>query len=299
MGEDTFGSIQFAFRVFDTTHSHAVSVPVFKRVLSQFGFLDDARILFQSSEADAGDRHVGESTRCPVVIGVMDCLLVAMLGGRNSRDARVRLEDMKHLSSWQTHSEAWCEDDCEDAQATEVQASERKPKGKREAASQVKIPEEPSIPAASSRTHCSSRSYTSMSDFFHYCRVPRELDIMTDVSAKHRSKHRQAMCKTFSANEVLKRDDTSAAGQFKLPPSPYGRPVVGNTWVGDRGGGNSKLGSSVSLPSLLSKMGCHMKEKLEAPACREPAAVVCHVIYEEPAAVAHARVELAKLPSLQ
>merc|ERR1712224_403846 len=98
--------------------------------------------------------------------------------------------------------------------------------------------------AASSRTYGSSRSYTSMSEYFHYCRVPKELEIFTDVRAKHQSKNRQGMCKTFCATEVLKRDCTSAAEKFNLPPSPYGRPVLGKSWVSDRPcGGNSKLGS--------------------------------------------------------
>merc|ERR1719181_529020 len=87
--EDTFGSIQFAFRVLDTTHSNAVSLPVFKRVLSEFGFQGDARILFQSLKPDAGTRQC-------------------------SRDARLRLDDMKHLSSWESRSQANMHDDGED-----------------------------------------------------------------------------------------------------------------------------------------------------------------------------------------
>merc|ERR1719181_128443 len=86
--EDTFGSIPFAFRVLDTTHSNAVSLPVFKRVLTEFGFPGDARNLFQSLKPDAGGRQC-------------------------SRDARLRLEDMKHLSSWESRAEALFEDEHE------------------------------------------------------------------------------------------------------------------------------------------------------------------------------------------
>merc|ERR1719375_1351351 len=102
--EDTFGSIPFAFRVLDTTHSNAVSLPVFKRVLSDFGFQGDARVLFQSLKPDAGGRQC-------------------------SRDARLRLEDMKHLCSWESRADALADDRDEELAAGRVAENNLKVKG--------------------------------------------------------------------------------------------------------------------------------------------------------------------------
>merc|ERR1719476_191671 len=77
--ELTFGTIQRAFRVLDVSRSNSLSFPVFKRALRDFGFKGDARVLFQSLKPDAAGRQGG-------------------------RDARLTLEDLRYLSSWE------CED---------------------------------------------------------------------------------------------------------------------------------------------------------------------------------------------
>jgi hypothetical protein len=254
--EDTFGSIPFAFRVLDTTHSNAVSLPVFKRVLSDFGFQGDARVLFQSLKPDAGGRQC-------------------------SRDARLRLDDMKHLSSWESQAEASAagfEKDLEDIQAADTQGSEVKSKSiakslgqeavsswRSSGSQQDKMAEELSIAAGSSlREHGSSRSYSSMSDFFHFCRVPKEHEIFEEVSARH-TKQNFGKLKKYCLSDVL-RQAPKKQRPVKLPPSPYGSPFLstGMTATTDCRGHllptylpvtrgtakRPKIASSLSLPVL-------------------------------------------------
>jgi hypothetical protein len=233
--EDTFGSIQFAFRVLDATHSNAVSLPVFKRMLSEFGFQGDARLLFQSLKPDAGGRQC-------------------------SRDARLRLDDMKHLSSWESRSQAGAHDCDSDEEAPEPQTSEPKAKGGAEkiVSSRNGLVQEPSIGSGRTSTNYgSSRSYSSMSDFFHYCRVEKEHEIFTDVRDRHLLKHKQGLLKTtFCIDDAIRTDQANTSkGQFFLPPSPYGARVVATRSLnaarrspsGAKGG---KLSSSMSLPAL-------------------------------------------------
>merc|ERR1719375_2442989 len=141
--EDTFGSIQFAFRVFDSAHCNAVSLPVFKRMLSGFGFQGDARILFQSLKPDAGGRQC-------------------------SRDARLRLDDMKHLSSWESRSQANLHDDSEDEEIAEAHSADAKSKAVSENLAAARSPpkskmlEESSVGTGRiSSNYASSRSYSS------------------------------------------------------------------------------------------------------------------------------------------
>jgi Ca2+-binding EF-hand superfamily protein len=253
--EETFGSIQFAFRVLDTTHSNAVSLPVFKRVLSVFGFPADARNLFQSLKPDAGGKGC-------------------------SRDARLRLEDMKHLSSWESRAEAvFAEDDDElrdyASGIAEMALAEIKVKP-----SQSKQPASGDMPGAgytensqliSGRTgleYGSSRSYSSMSDYFHFCKVPKEHEMFNEVSADHFRKKKDGMFKTFNLGEVLQQKDPPARDRFrgddfKLPPSPYGAPVV---FTGPRKAANSrKLASSLSLPTLPGNLKSAVMAKPVAP----------------------------------
>jgi len=247
--EDTFGSIQFAFRVLDTTHSKGVSLPVFKRVLSEFGFQGDARILFQSLKPDAGGRQC-------------------------SRDARLRLEDMKHLSSWESQKEASF-----DEENFEVSLAGQFGEGEPVAAIQQesvvspggtthsKKAEEPSISSPSITQYGKSRAYNSMSDFFIYCRVPKEHELFEEVRDMHQTKHRQGMFPAFCLDTVLQKDRSSGRDQFKLPPSPFAAPVVStgfiNTQIGRKRGGRQQMQSSVSLPTLSSSPHFKAGEKFK------------------------------------
>eukprot|EP00747_Dinoflagellata_sp_TGD_P085797 gnl/TRDRNA2_/TRDRNA2_163015_c0_seq1.p1 gnl/TRDRNA2_/TRDRNA2_163015_c0~~gnl/TRDRNA2_/TRDRNA2_163015_c0_seq1.p1 ORF type:complete len:415 (-),score=51.75 gnl/TRDRNA2_/TRDRNA2_163015_c0_seq1:29-1273(-) len=90
--ESTFGTIVRAFRVLDTTRSNSLSFPIFKRALRDFGFTGDARVLFQSLKPDSSGRQAG-------------------------RDARLTLDDLRYLSSWELSRDKLQKLDREDALA--------------------------------------------------------------------------------------------------------------------------------------------------------------------------------------
>merc|ERR1711907_570126 len=61
----------------------------------------------------------------------------------------------------------------------------------------------------SHRGNGSSRSYSSMSDFFHYCRNPKEHEIFNAVRDSYRHDERKSMMKTFCVKNDM-------FGRFKL-----------------------------------------------------------------------------------
>lgn len=249
--EDTFGSIQFAFRVLDATHSNAVSLPVFKRMLSEFGLQVDARILFQSLKPD--------------------------VGGKQQRDARLRLDDMKHLQTWESPSHF--NDASDDEQDAEIHAADAKGKHVSRqqqaseetlAAAHKKVVDVSSI--ASPGRLGSSRSHSSMSDFFHYCRVAKEHEVFIDVRDKHLTKIKNGVLKTtYCLDDSLNSSKRKAhEGKFRLPPSPYRCAVLSTGYVGGSAPNSArsnttagKLTSSASLPALVGpRRGCKVMSQL-------------------------------------
>mmetsp|Transcript_43351 Transcript_43351/g.81418 ORF Transcript_43351/g.81418 Transcript_43351/m.81418 type:complete len:776 (+) Transcript_43351:86-2413(+) len=74
--ESTFGTIVHAFKMLDTTRSNAMSFPMFRRSMRDFGYEGDAKVLFLILKPDANIPHKG-------------------------KDARLTLEDIKYLSTWE------------------------------------------------------------------------------------------------------------------------------------------------------------------------------------------------------
>lgn len=251
--EETFGTMQFAFKVLAAPNSNAVSLPVFKRVLSEFGFQGDARVLFQSLKPDAGNRH-------------------------NSRDARLRYDDMKHLSSWETDTAALDDDELyasEDEQAAaagrsasdDAPLSLSLPRGERPLAEESSIVSAGTLPTCTaSRGIGSSRGYSSMSDFFHYCKGAKEHEIFTLVRDDHMEKHDKY--KTFRLSDVL-RQELKDSCRSKGPISPYRVPVVctgtgGIESARSIGSRQQKLASSMSLPCLSNARGVSTPDRRTA-----------------------------------
>jgi len=226
----------------DSEHPQPVSPPVFKRVLSAFGFQGDVRSLFQSLKPDAGGRGV-------------------------NRDARLKLDDMKHLSSWVSTSEAIFEDDDEvDVQQADLAKSKSQLQVSRTPSKLSLGPEsvpsvgfgkylEDSTPGGTlsqaSRGIGSSRSYSTTSDFFLYCRGSKEHELFCEVRTDH---VKRGMVKKYELGNPC--GNQKASGRFQLPPSPYGVPVLSTGFAPlAKFSGRPKMVSSVSLPTLSGNAG--------------------------------------------
>lgn len=204
--EETFGTIQFAFRVFDSTHNNSVSLPVFKRVLSDFGYQGDARILFQSLKPDTSGRHA-------------------------NRDARLRLEDMKHLSSWETIHDY----DSDEEDEKPKSASEEAKLNKEGASGSKTLPAPRTATSMNPSSSGRLRPYSTTSEFFTFCRSSYEYDIFNEVRVR-RSKY---ATKRYNIMDVLNVEDTAESedlgSQFEKRSHPYERPLFSNTgsrWLG-------------------------------------------------------------------
>jgi len=249
--EETFGTIQFAFRVVDKDHNNAVSLPVFKRMLTEFGFQGDARVLFQSLKPDVS-------------------------GKQNSRDARLRLEDMKHLCSWEQISDVMLKE-LEDESDGEMSAEDGKvpstkksdtllqslrsvsPKG-----TSPHIAEEVSPVSCGGSSRSNARGHPIGGDFLHFCRVAKDLEKMAEVSSSHILPTSPKLQKAFSVADFLRGGSDLDARRRrscnKVASSPYKRPVlVSATFSGmldsarSTTSGRAKLATSLSLPALQSK----------------------------------------------
>mmetsp|Transcript_69097 Transcript_69097/g.131845 ORF Transcript_69097/g.131845 Transcript_69097/m.131845 type:complete len:962 (+) Transcript_69097:139-3024(+) len=283
--EETFGTIQFAFRVLDSTNKNAVSMPVFKRVLTDFGFPGDARVLFQSLKPDSSGRH-------------------------RNREARLRLDDLTHLCSWETALDY----DFEDLDDKLKQGSSRTGSEDGRVVSKEKLSKDAAsgktLPAA--RRPGSSggkpRAYSTTSELFTFCRGAYEYEFYNEARVRW-SKYPN---KSYNLDEVLYGEGTlespvdsaleSPASPYERPSSPhsrpnsrYGRPVspyqrpltpfqrgVPGTIPpiflqkpGSAGGKrpqpSQELGKSASLPALVGSarsagsVGSHTKEDKHLP----------------------------------
>jgi CRP-like cAMP-binding protein/Ca2+-binding EF-hand superfamily protein len=225
--EATFGSINFAFRVIDQDRNNAVSLPVFKRNMQVFGFPGDVRLLFQSLKPDVSGRQ-------------------------NSRDARLRLDDMKHLVSWEHTSEA-LEDMESDDDVKEERSGEEAQQGEvvsscfADAAAEGnrKLEEKSLMSGSSARSK----------DLMHFCRGGRDFEKFAEISARRKFARDNQLDNCFSVNEALRPDPSLRASRkssTRFLSSPYNRPVL-LSFVGSVES-MSRTNSVARTPSATSKM---------------------------------------------